>query len=165
MAPSSVSSAPVCTEVSKLSSDLFIVALANPLGFGVHISFVRSITMDKWSDEQLKKMKVCRSSQSANKVIVKKSDHQLGGNEAFKQFMESYGAGGGYSKGIGMQEKYNCWAATQYREKVCLSCLPATTLLTRSASRCLCRPATAMVRLGSTTPVRDRPSGFRPGHA
>lgn len=29
-------------------------------GFGVHISFVRSITMDKWSDEQLKKMKVGR---------------------------------------------------------------------------------------------------------
>lgn len=27
-------------------------------GFGVHISFVRSITMDKWSEEQLKKMKV-----------------------------------------------------------------------------------------------------------
>jgi len=27
-------------------------------GFGVHISFVRSITMDKWSDEQVKKMKV-----------------------------------------------------------------------------------------------------------
>lgn len=24
----------------------------------MHISFVRSITMDKWSDEQLKKMKV-----------------------------------------------------------------------------------------------------------
>jgi len=28
------------------------------IGFGVHISFVRSITMDKWSDDQLKKMKV-----------------------------------------------------------------------------------------------------------
>ena len=27
-------------------------------GFGVHISFVRSITMDKWSDDQFKKMKV-----------------------------------------------------------------------------------------------------------
>jgi ADP-ribosylation factor GTPase-activating protein 1 len=27
-------------------------------GNGVHISFVRSITMDKWSDDQLKKMKV-----------------------------------------------------------------------------------------------------------
>lgn len=31
------------------------------IGFGVHISFIRSITMDKWSDEQLKKMKVCPS--------------------------------------------------------------------------------------------------------
>jgi hypothetical protein len=28
------------------------------IGFGVHISFVRSITMDKWSEEQVKKMKV-----------------------------------------------------------------------------------------------------------
>lgn len=28
-------------------------------GFGVHISFVRSITMDKWSEDQLNKMKVC----------------------------------------------------------------------------------------------------------
>lgn len=30
----------------------------NLVGFGVHISFVRSITMDKWSEEQVKKMKV-----------------------------------------------------------------------------------------------------------
>ncbi|WWC65940.1 uncharacterized protein I303_108562 [Kwoniella dejecticola CBS 10117] len=72
-------------------------------GFGVHISFVRSITMDKWSEDQLKKMK-------------------LGGNEAFKTFMENYGAGGGYSKGIGMQEKYNSWAASQYREKLAAAC-------------------------------------------
>ena len=27
-------------------------------GFGVHISFVRSITMDKWNEDQLKKMRV-----------------------------------------------------------------------------------------------------------
>ncbi|WVR07979.1 hypothetical protein IAU60_005022 [Kwoniella sp. DSM 27419] len=72
-------------------------------GFGVHISFVRSITMDKWSDEQLKKMK-------------------LGGNEAFKSFMDSYGPDGGYTKGMGMQEKYNSWAATQYREKLAAAC-------------------------------------------
>ncbi|WWC73604.1 uncharacterized protein I206_107576 [Kwoniella pini CBS 10737] len=72
-------------------------------GFGVHISFVRSITMDKWSEEQLKKMK-------------------LGGNEAFKSFIESYGPDGGYSKGIGMQEKYNSWAASQYREKLAAAC-------------------------------------------
>jgi ADP-ribosylation factor GTPase-activating protein 1 len=44
---------------------------------------------------------------------------QLGGNEAFKDFMSSYGADGGYSPGMGMIEKYNSWAATQYREKVC----------------------------------------------
>jgi ADP-ribosylation factor GTPase-activating protein 1 len=42
---------------------------------------------------------------------------KLGGNEAFKTFMESYGPEGGYRKGMDMQEKYNCWAATQYREK------------------------------------------------
>lgn len=35
------------------------------LGFGVHISFVRSITMDKWSDEQVKKMKVGSSTRSS----------------------------------------------------------------------------------------------------
>ncbi|WWC92907.1 uncharacterized protein L201_007869 [Kwoniella dendrophila CBS 6074] len=72
-------------------------------GFGVHISFVRSITMDKWSDEQLKKMK-------------------NGGNEAFKTFIENYGPEGGYTKGIGMIEKYNSWAATQYREKLAAAC-------------------------------------------
>ncbi|WVQ84729.1 hypothetical protein IAT38_006886 [Cryptococcus sp. DSM 104549] len=72
-------------------------------GFGVHISFVRSITMDKWSDDQLKKMK-------------------LGGNEAFKTFIEGYGSDGGYTKGMGMQEKYNSWAATQYREKLAAAC-------------------------------------------
>lgn len=32
--------------------------------------------------------------------------------------MESYGPDGRYTKGMGMQEKYNSWAATQYREKV-----------------------------------------------
>ncbi|WVW86825.1 hypothetical protein I302_108880 [Kwoniella bestiolae CBS 10118] len=72
-------------------------------GFGVHISFVRSITMDKWSDDQLKKMK-------------------LGGNEAFKSFIENYGPDGGYTKGMGMQEKYNSWAASQYREKLAAAC-------------------------------------------
>ena len=71
----------------------------DPAGFGVHISFVRSITMDKWSDEQVKKMRV-------------------GGNDKFKAFMKDYGSEGGYSAGMGMNEKYNSWAAAQYREKV-----------------------------------------------
>jgi ADP-ribosylation factor GTPase-activating protein 1 len=42
----------------------------------------------------------------------------MGGNEEFKTFMDNYGPEGGYKKGMGMQEKYNSWAATQYREKV-----------------------------------------------
>ena len=45
-------------ERSRLGSELMLVF---DLGFGVHISFVRSITMDKWSDDQLKKMKVRHS--------------------------------------------------------------------------------------------------------
>ena len=32
--------------------------------------------------------------------------------------MDKYPASGGYTKGMGMQEKYNSWAAAQYREKV-----------------------------------------------
>lgn len=107
-APSSASSARVSIAVSsrfivprRLLSDPF--SDGGVTGFGVHISFVRSITMDKWSDDQLKKM-------------------TLGGNEAFKTFMESYGSEGGYSKGIGMNEKYNSWAAAQYREKLAAAC-------------------------------------------
>ena len=85
-------------------------------GFGVHISFVRSITMDKWSEDQLKKMRVglvlhCRRD-------ICSCPAQLGGNEAFKAFIESYGSQGGYTKSMGMSEKYNSWACTQYREKV-----------------------------------------------
>ncbi|EIW71403.1 hypothetical protein TREMEDRAFT_67748 [Tremella mesenterica DSM 1558] len=72
-------------------------------GFGVHISFVRSITMDKWSEDQLKKMK-------------------MGGNEAFNSFMDGYGPQGGYEKGMGMQDKYNSWAAAQYRAKLAAEC-------------------------------------------
>ncbi|KAJ7498604.1 hypothetical protein FB451DRAFT_1202469 [Mycena latifolia] len=51
-------------------------------GFGVHISFVRSISMDTWQPDQLKRM-------------------QIGGNAAFKQFMKSYSPAeqGGYKEG------------------------------------------------------------------
>jgi hypothetical protein len=50
----------VSTEVSVTTSCLPGFAVILPTGFGVHISFVRSITMDKWSEDQLKKMKVSR---------------------------------------------------------------------------------------------------------
>ncbi|KAJ8518873.1 hypothetical protein ONZ45_g4124 [Pleurotus djamor] len=70
-------------------------------GFGVHISFVRSISMDTWQEEQIKRM-------------------QLGGNGPFKEFMQSYSPAdqGGYKPGASPYDTYHCWAATQYREKL-----------------------------------------------
>ncbi|KAF7800133.1 hypothetical protein EIP86_011378 [Pleurotus ostreatoroseus] len=66
-------------------------------GFGVHVSFVRSVSMDTWQEEQIKRM-------------------QLGGNGPFKTFMKAY-ENGGYSEGMSAHDKYHCWAAAQYREK------------------------------------------------
>ncbi|KAJ7068584.1 ArfGap-domain-containing protein [Mycena amicta] len=70
-------------------------------GFGVHISFVRSVSMDAWQPDQLKRM-------------------QIGGNAAFKQFMKSYEPAeqGGYKEGNSPYDIYHCWAASQYREKL-----------------------------------------------
>ncbi|KAI8638658.1 hypothetical protein BD408DRAFT_422755 [Parasitella parasitica] len=64
--------------------------------FGVHISFVRSITMDKWFDDQLKKM-------------------ELGGNEKARVFFESQPD---YSPNMTAQEKYQTQAAELYRDKL-----------------------------------------------
>ncbi|KAF8812210.1 ArfGap-domain-containing protein [Phlegmacium glaucopus] len=80
-------------------------------GFGVHIRlaclrspnsvFVRSISMDTWQDDQVKRM-------------------QLGGNLPFKEFMQSYQPvdQGGFKEGASPYDTYHCWAATQYREKL-----------------------------------------------
>ncbi|KAI0089060.1 hypothetical protein BDY19DRAFT_889752 [Irpex rosettiformis] len=69
-------------------------------GFGVHISFVRSVSMDTWQEEQIKRM-------------------QLGGNKPFKDFMKSYPADqSGYTEGMSAYDTYHSWAATQYREKL-----------------------------------------------
>ncbi|BEI90473.1 uncharacterized protein CcaverHIS019_0305430 [Cutaneotrichosporon cavernicola] len=125
-------------------------------GFGVHISFVRSITMDKWSEEQLKKMR-------------------NGGNAAFNEFMDSYGADGGYTKGMGMSEKYNSWAATQYRDKLAATCegrewspSPAPAAPSRTASAQATRKARASgvgsgvgsgVPSRTASPYNDAPNG------
>lgn len=44
----------------------------------------------------------------------------MGGNIPFQEFISSYEPAdvGGYTSGISISEKYNCWAATQYKEKV-----------------------------------------------
>ncbi|PCH40866.1 ArfGap-domain-containing protein [Wolfiporia cocos MD-104 SS10] len=69
-------------------------------GFGVHVSFVRSVSMDTWQEEQIKRM-------------------QLGGNSLFREFMKEYPAEqGGYKAGMSPYDTYHCWAASQYREKL-----------------------------------------------
>jgi len=68
-------------------------------GLGVHISFVRSVGMDAWNPDQLKKM-------------------QLGGNQRMNDFFKKYGV----SKETKITEKYNSQAAEFYREKIRAEC-------------------------------------------
>ncbi|XP_065705611.1 ADP-ribosylation factor GTPase-activating protein 1 isoform X7 [Patagioenas fasciata] len=65
-------------------------------GLGVHLSFVRSVTMDKWKDIELEKMKA-------------------GGNRKFREFLESQDD---YDPCWSMQEKYNSKAAALFRDQV-----------------------------------------------
>ncbi|XP_058109766.1 ADP-ribosylation factor GTPase-activating protein AGD7-like [Magnolia sinica] len=64
-------------------------------GLGVHISFVRSVTMDAWSESQLKKM-------------------ESGGNDALNAFFSQYGI----PKNTDIVTKYNTNAAAVYRNKI-----------------------------------------------
>ncbi|KAG6877211.1 hypothetical protein C0992_010604 [Termitomyces sp. T32_za158] len=100
----------VCCDCSNLNPQWASVSFAIFLclqcagthrGFGVHISFVRSVSMDTWQDEQVRRM-------------------QLGGNAPFQEFLKSYtpAVQGGYSEELSSYDKYHCWAAAQYREKL-----------------------------------------------
>ncbi|KDP20155.1 hypothetical protein JCGZ_00032 [Jatropha curcas] len=64
-------------------------------GLGVHISFVRSVTMDSWSEIQIKKM-------------------EAGGNERLNAFLAQYGI----SKETDIVTKYNTNAASVYRDRI-----------------------------------------------
>ncbi|KHJ90184.1 putative GTP-ase activating protein [Oesophagostomum dentatum] len=65
-------------------------------GLGVHLSFVRSVTMDKWKDIELAKMRV-------------------GGNKKFREFLESQPD---YREDWSLHDKYNSRAAALFRDKV-----------------------------------------------
>ncbi|CAH1101963.1 unnamed protein product [Psylliodes chrysocephalus] len=65
-------------------------------GLGVHLSFVRSVTMDKWKDIELEKMKV-------------------GGNRNARLFFESQPD---WDDDMSIQQKYNSKAAALYRDKI-----------------------------------------------
>ncbi|KAF9427485.1 Zn finger-containing GTPase- Activating Protein for ARF [Podila epigama] len=88
---------------------------------GVHISFVRSISMDKWSDDQLKKM-------------------ELGGNIKAREFFE---ASPDYFQGMSIKEKYNSVFATQYKEKLAALCEGRPWTPSTSAARAPIRPNSA----------------------
>ena len=62
---------------------------------GVHVSFVRSASMDSWSAAQLAKMRA-------------------GGNDALNAFLERHGV----PRRTAIKEKYNSDAARVFREKV-----------------------------------------------
>ncbi|XP_022742607.1 probable ADP-ribosylation factor GTPase-activating protein AGD6 isoform X2 [Durio zibethinus] len=62
---------------------------------GVHISFVRSVTMDSWSEIQIKKM-------------------ESGGNEQLNSFLAQYGI----PKETDIVTKYNTNAASIYRDRI-----------------------------------------------
>lgn len=65
-------------------------------GLGVHLSFVRSITMDKWKDIELEKMKV-------------------GGNLSAKTFFESQPD---WNMSMPLGQRYNTKAAALYKDKI-----------------------------------------------
>jgi hypothetical protein len=60
---------------------------------GTHLSFVRSIEMDKWKESQLRKM-------------------ENGGNARFRSVLEKYGL----TEAMSIEEKYNTHACEYYRE-------------------------------------------------
>ncbi|XP_057423702.1 ADP-ribosylation factor GTPase-activating protein AGD7-like [Lotus japonicus] len=64
-------------------------------GLGVHISFVRSVTMDAWSEIQIKKM-------------------EAGGNDSLNAFLARYSI----PKETDIVTKYNTNAATLYRDRI-----------------------------------------------
>ncbi|KAJ1387240.1 ARFGAP/RecO-like zinc finger [Sesbania bispinosa] len=64
-------------------------------GLGVHISFVRSVTMDSWSELQIKKM-------------------EAGGNQKLNAFLAQYGI----PKETDIVTKYNSNAASIYRDRI-----------------------------------------------
>jgi len=65
-------------------------------GLGVHLSFVRSVTMDKWKESEVNKMKV-------------------GGNRKARDWLDQRED---WDPTLPVRSKYNCQAAALYKDKV-----------------------------------------------
>ncbi|XP_049633107.1 ADP-ribosylation factor GTPase-activating protein 1 isoform X2 [Suncus etruscus] len=112
-------------------------------GLGVHLSFVRSVTMDKWKDIELEKMKV-------------------GGNAKFRAFLESQDD---YDPCWSLQDKYNSKAAALFRDKVatlaegkewCLETSPAQNWTPPQPKTWLASAPRASGQPPSSTPSSDK---------
>lgn len=90
-------------------------------GLGVHLSFVRSITMDSWKDLELEKMKVCLCLSKLKEVehffflLNITFNLQVGGNKNAIEFFKSQPD---WNEDMTLGVKYNTKAAALYRDKV-----------------------------------------------
>uniref|UniRef100_A0A3P9MDL3 ADP-ribosylation factor GTPase-activating protein 1 n=1 Tax=Oryzias latipes TaxID=8090 RepID=A0A3P9MDL3_ORYLA len=100
-------------------------------GLGVHLSFVRSVTMDKWKDIELEKMKA-------------------GGNGKFRLFLELQDD---YDPNWTLQEKYNSKAAALFRDKVATLAEGKEWSIETSPARNWTSPQPKSSQLSSTRPV------------
>ncbi|KAF6735699.1 ADP-ribosylation factor GTPase-activating protein 1 [Oryzias melastigma] len=99
-------------------------------GLGVHLSFVRSVTMDKWKDIELEKMKA-------------------GGNGKFRLFLELQDD---YDPNWTLQEKYNSRAAALFRDKVATLAEGKEWSIETSSARNWTSPQPKSSQLSSTRP-------------
>ncbi|GAA5837319.1 hypothetical protein JCM9279_005652 [Rhodotorula babjevae] len=80
----------------SLGVSLCLACSGTHRSLGSHLSFVRSLTMDKWTDKQIERMK-------------------KGGNARCKEFFE---ANGQPFASLPMTDKYNTHVASMYRDKL-----------------------------------------------
>ncbi|CAF0959262.1 unnamed protein product [Rotaria sordida] len=98
-------------------------------GLGVHLSFVRSITMDKWKDVELEKMKA-------------------GGNRKAKEFFATqsdYNA-----NTMSLQQRYNTRAAALYRDKISTEAQGKTWSINSSSAQNYSSPYTSSSSINYT---------------
>ena len=79
---------------ASLNNAVFICITCSGIhrGFGTHISFIRSVNLDTWTQDQIKRFKI-------------------GGNERFRIFLEEY-----HLENSSISTKYKTKAAEYYRK-------------------------------------------------